>query len=111
LDSPFLAQKCFEDKKTQTYPSSPVSIASVSTQVEPVEATVALTKESPKKDTNTSGQRFFYRQSTEIDRRTNYRMKRSTRLCWQVDQMHEFSEDAFMFAEPFKRARVLLSSE
>ncbi len=43
LDSPVLTQKCFEDKETQTYPSSPVSIASVSTQVEPVEAT-ALTR-------------------------------------------------------------------
>jgi hypothetical protein len=108
LDSPVLAQKCFEDKETQTYPSSPVSIASVSTQVEPVEATVALTKESPKKTpilpdndpSNDSPQKSIGEQlqDEEIDK------------IMLASGPDEFSGETFMFAEPFKRARVLSSS-
>ena len=109
LDSPVLAQKCFEDKETQTYPSSPVSIASVSTQVEPVEATVALTKESPKKTlilpddapSTDSPQKSIGQQlqDEEIDK------------IMLASGPDEFSENVFMFSEPFKRARVLSSSD
>ncbi len=99
LDSPVLAQKCFEDKETQTYPSSPVSIASVSTQVEPVEATVALTKESPNKTpilpdndpSNDSPQKSIGEQlqDEEIDK------------IMLASGPDEFSGETFMFAEPF----------
>ena len=86
-----------------------MSIASVSTQGEPVEAAVALTKESPKKtpilpdnDPSTdSPQKSIGEQlqDEEIDK------------IMLASGPDEFSENVFMFSEPFKRARVLSSSD
>lgn len=115
LKTPVYAQKCVEDKETQTFSSSPVSCASVSTQVEPVVATVDLAKESPTVHMCMKNQAPILPDNAPTE--SPQKSLGGQLQDEEIDKImlesgpDEYSEDAFMFAEPFKRARVLSSSD
>ena len=81
---------------------------------EPVEATVALTKESPKKTP-------ILPDNAPSPRHTSFdspqKLIGEQLQDEEIDKImlasgpDEFSENVFMFSEPFKRARVLSSSD
>jgi hypothetical protein len=109
---PVHAKKCFEDKETQTFPPSPLSFSLVSTQTEPVEASMTPNKESNTDHPLMNNQTLIVPdKAPSIDsvlKSLNAQLRDENILVGEPD---EYSEDLFMSAEPFKRARVLSSSD
>ena len=90
-------------KETQTTPSALVSVCTQTEMEEAIETCV--------KETQTVTPVELVDEKKSLEWRNEQTQKEEMEEVVTVNELDECSEDAFMFAEPFKRARVLSSSE